>query len=432
MDYEVLLNFIVQDVTPGNSDTTSPGKPALGFDGTNYLLVSCYEDDSSAALFGVLINPKDGFQSFLITELNPVYGCLAGTSVAFDGSNYLVVTPKKASDGSTGIIGFRVSTSGTVLDGPDGFVISQRVSGPTAIAFDGTNYLVVSVRFNSGTLHDIIGAFVDTGGQLLEEFQIFTAPGGQVQPAVAFDGINYFVIWSDTRSGSPIGPDADIFGTRISSGGVVLDPQGIPISTAQGSQYSPELVFDGNNYFAVWTDNRRNPDLSPPALDIYGTRVTTSGNLLDGPSDVGGITISNHPRPQSHPTVSFDGTQYFVAWEMSYFYDAPVGIYGAWVSTDGILLDGPPSAGGVLISQPTCTTCRLVFRFIKIFTNQAMLRLKFFQRYTTGDALISAMPFKMRSLSSSLLDTRICRRKVRAIFENAVSIKFNHEPCLGV
>ena len=74
----------------------------------------------------------------------------------------------------------------------------------------------------------------------------------------------------------------------------------------------------------------------------------------------------------------------------------------------------------------------LVVQFIKIFTNQAMLRSKFFHRYTTGDALISAIPFKIHSLSSSLLDTRICRKKVRAIFENAVSIKFNHEPCLGV
>jgi len=74
----------------------------------------------------------------------------------------------------------------------------------------------------------------------------------------------------------------------------------------------------------------------------------------------------------------------------------------------------------------------LVFRFIKIFTNQVNSRSNFFQRCTTGAALISLIPLRIRSLSSSLLETRIWRKKVRAIFENAVSIKLSHEPCFGV
>ena len=121
------------------------------------------------------------------------------------------------------------------------------------------------------------------------------------------------------------------------------------------------IIFDGNNYFAVWDDDRSDPGAFDPAFDIFGTRITPNGIVLDGPTDTGGIAINSRPGPQQHPVVSFDGTKYIVSWEMSYFYDPPVGIYTARVSTDGILIDGPPEIGGILISQPSSYASRLVW-----------------------------------------------------------------------
>ena len=74
----------------------------------------------------------------------------------------------------------------------------------------------------------------------------------------------------------------------------------------------------------------------------------------------------------------------------------------------------------------------LVVRFIKQATNHVTPRSNLFQRKTTGEALISAMPVAMRCLSSAVEVTRMCRRNVRAIFENAHSIRLSQEPCLGV
>ena len=74
----------------------------------------------------------------------------------------------------------------------------------------------------------------------------------------------------------------------------------------------------------------------------------------------------------------------------------------------------------------------LVVRSIKTNTYQVTPRSNLFQRNTTGAALISAMPFRIRCFRSSFEVTRMCRRKVRAIFEKAHSIKLSHEPCLGV
>ena len=84
-----------------------------------------------------------------------------------------------------------------------------------------------------------------------------------------------------------------------------------------------------------------------------------------------------------------------------------------------------------IIAQ-TCEIIPLVVRPIKNGAYQATPRSNLFQRNTTGDALISAMPFRMRCFRSSLDATRMCRKKVRAILEKAHSIKLSQEPCFGV
>ena len=75
---------------------------------------------------------------------------------------------------------------------------------------------------------------------------------------------------------------------------------------------------------------------------------------------------------------------------------------------------------------------QLVVRSDKTYQAQAMARSNFFQRKTTGAAFSSLIPWRMRVLSSSTEVTRICRRKERAIFEKAHSMRLSHDPCLGV
>ncbi len=196
----------------------------------------------------------------------------------------------------------------------------------SSVAFDGTNYLVVWEDQRNGWL-DIYGARVNQAGDVLDPdgIPISTATDHQSYPAVAFDGTNYLVVWEDERNGYDY---PDIYGTLVSQTGTVLYPDGIPISTAQEPQRGPSVAFDGSNYMVVWNDIRR-----ISTWDIYGARVTPSGVVLD----TEGICISATENNQINPDLVFGMTLYLFCWveiiEIPNGYE--ICIKGATVTRDG-------------------------------------------------------------------------------------------------
>ena len=224
------------------------------------------------------------------------------------GPNYLVVwTDFRA--GGPKVYGARVSPGGTVLD-QDGFAISAPGGSGPAVAFDGTNYLVV--WSNQGSL---VGARVDPGGIVLDPggIPISTRPGEvELYPTLAFDGTNYLVAWlsmtEDTQSEA-------VYGARVSPSGTVLDPAGIEIAVRAGfNETSPSVAFDGTNYLVVWQEI--------PCNRILGRRVSQDG-VPDGD---GSFLISDCSEPRGKnpggrsgsskfdPAVAFDGVNYLVTW----------------------------------------------------------------------------------------------------------------------
>jgi len=366
--------------TNGIAISTAPGYqycPSVAFDGTNYLAV--WDNDSAHNIHGTRITPagvvldSNGFaisaridceesypaavfgettycvvwQGFC-ADLSNIYGTRvspSGTvldtagitvstisywqmnaSVGFDGTNYLVVwqDSRDWSASRYDIYGARVSRSGTVLD-PTGTPISTAVGpqGSPAVSAGNINYLVVWTDCRNSSYDDIYGARVSQAGLVLdpEGIPISTAADWQLAPAVSFDGTNFLAVWQDRR-----GEHWDIYGTRVSQAGIVLDPEGIPISTAAGCQEFPAISFDGTNFLVVWTDGRSSE------YDIYGARVSQTGTVLDP----AGIPISTARGYQWYPAVSFDGTNYFAVWEDWRSYSC---IYGARVSQAGTVFD---------------------------------------------------------------------------------------------
>jgi hypothetical protein len=233
--------------------------PTVAFDGTNFLVVwRTTTWPYGVSLYGARVTPGGTVLDTTPIQISSTYA--VSPVIASDGTNYLV-----AWSGFPGIVATRVSPSGTVLD-PGGIVVSsQYADGPT-IAFDGSNYLVA---WSGGSIK---GARVTPAGQVLDPagIEIATAAQSSSQPAVAFGGANYLVAWADPRFGC-----CSIYGTRVSPGGTVLDPGGVAIATRGNEQLDPAVAFDGTTYFVAWADSR---SFSP---HIYGAHVSQAGRVLE-------------------------------------------------------------------------------------------------------------------------------------------------------
>jgi hypothetical protein len=316
----------------------SQREPAVASDGTNYLVV--WEDNRNGhSIYGARVSP-----SGVRLDVNgiPISPGTASSlhprhpGVASDGTNYLVVWEQADSLSLTtsDIYGARVDTAGNVLD-PEGIAISRAVhidQNEPAVAFGGSSYLVVweDNRSQYG-YNDIYGARVDVSGVVQDTAGIPIAPSdyAHYSPQVAFGGTNYLIVWCAER---PLGDSwiYDVLGTLVNQSGIVLPVSWIPISVGTNNHRHPSAAFDGANYLVVCQDDRGGGE------DIYGIRVTTSGAVVD----TVGIPISAAPDSQVVPQLAFDGTNYLVVWT-----DQRRGendIYGALVSPDGVVF-GPDS-----------------------------------------------------------------------------------------
>lgn len=344
---------IASDVAPGNSDTETPGKLASIAVGQDVLVISCRVQGTPLGLFGTLVDTSG---AVLRTIPISSHGCtFPRPSVAAQGSDLLVVFQRDAQ-----IVATRLTGSPALSVAGETVISIGGSNWAPAVAAGGGGYFVAWASYRD-LGYDIYGTQVLASGQATGEQPVFVHEGEQIEPAIAFDGVNFLVAWRDTPSGSGPADDTDIYATRVSPTGAVLDPAGLPISTAPRFQGNPRLTFDGVNYFAVWSDARRYPSQVQPPLDVFGTRISPAGALLDGTASAAGIPICTASVEAVgvivDPSTTFDGTNFLVTFAVE-GYNPPAGIYLARVSSSGVLLDRPsselgPAIGRTSLGHPT-------------------------------------------------------------------------------
>ena len=299
-----------------------------------------------ADIFGAPVNASGTPVAAPDFEVSTVANTESSPTSAGNGTNFLVVWAdnRNAPVTATDIYGMRLDQAGGLV-GTMPFPICADTSDQAhpAIAAQGGNWLVVwsDWRLSTNATHsDIFGSIVSPAGLVSQQegVPICTAVNDQDLPAAAALGTNFLVVWQDARRTSSSATQIDIYGARVSGNGSLLDAAAFPICRNSGQQTSPAIAANDTQALVVWTGGRSGATVN----QVRFARVAIDGTVLD----TNGIPVCSTSTPQTAPAVVANGQGYFVAWAdwRGIAANAP-DIYGAWVSTNGAV----SPAGGLPI-----------------------------------------------------------------------------------
>lgn len=139
----------------------------------------------------------------------------------------------------------------------------------------------------------IASAAVLTPEMPLAQPAVRRAPGGQSKPAIATNGRDFFVAWTDHRFGG-----ADVFGSRIDADGRVLDSAGIPLLPTGYDDHIADVVWNGSSYIVAYASSY---------VGINVADIMSDGKIL------GGLPIVV-PRWINDVRIAWSGSAYLVTW----------------------------------------------------------------------------------------------------------------------
>ncbi len=220
---------------------THPGRPAIAYSGTDYLVTYDYNmQDLYARTVSVEGVPGSEF------PISTMTGGQSTPQVAWGGVYLVVWRDARRGSSEQDIYGQLVSSDGQLLGseipivagGPDLHMFPQ-------VATNGLRFLV-TWHDNRDGRRDIYGQFVSPSGSLIGgEFLIDTT--SDVGHCLSRNGSNFTVVWSS---------GGDLWGRAVSAEGYVAAP--VQLTNLPNSEYSPVLSDDvlGISRFLAWRDTR--------------------------------------------------------------------------------------------------------------------------------------------------------------------------------
>jgi hypothetical protein len=250
-----------------------------------------------------LLGGPTGSVPALFDQVRPAVACDT------TGSRIHLAVWEDHRSGDADIFATRLDSSGTLLDAVS-FPIavgSPRQASP-AVAFDGENFFVVW-ESHDGIEWSIRGARVTPDGDLLDATSIVIADAVTPleTPAVAFDGAEYMVLWSDSRDGA-----AEIYGTRVSTAGEVITTNVGRIASGTGDLTTPALAYGDGHYLVLWADEFllvSEAGDSTHTADIGGVFLSPSSGIADSV-----LIVAQTEQMEITPDVTFDGSEFLAIW----------------------------------------------------------------------------------------------------------------------
>lgn len=251
--------------------------------------------------------------------------------VAWNGSSYLVVWQAEVASALTytdAIFAARVGPDGSVLDDPPILVEDSIDADETdpAVASDGQDWVVTWSDFDPAAgLLSVEGARITAGGVLVQKTTLGEDSSGFYAPRkarIAFAVDRYLVTWEHFGAS---GEQRNLYGHFFDPG---LAPIGaeFEIAGGPGNQEKAAVSTNGGQFFVAWGGMA---GATPVALD--GTVVVPGGLPFHAGTPAYGWT----------PSAAWDGSAYLVSWEGAT--SQGYSLHTAHIDTAGALLPGSPT-----------------------------------------------------------------------------------------
>jgi len=266
-----------------------------GFDGTNYWVVySPYSNVTSGSVttcYAQRLSPAGGLLDAgarTLVSADAGFASIGSTGLAFGGGKGLLAFSEfNLATNQHELHGVLLNPDGTA--GPAFAIATDDTTHlDPAVAFDGTNFLVAWYQLATAgaTTGSIYAVRISTAGTILDATPLLIAnpPTGATSPAVAFDGTNYLVVWLTGGAPGNGAPVAGVYGARVTTAGALLDgptdPGGFAINTSSTLQLdAPRVAFTGAEYLVAW---QLIGYAQQGSAGVQAARVALDGTLLSG------------------------------------------------------------------------------------------------------------------------------------------------------
>lgn len=276
--------------------STNLRNPAVAWNGALHLVV--WENVAESQLYGRRVGP-DG------VPLDPApLAIMPGNTpdVAALGDVFLVVGSHEDPPEIRQVKATRVRGSdGAKLD-PAPVLIGQNFARYPRVTPFGDRWFVVWQRHptHDNPRSDIRATFVASSGMPSGEFVVAGDPVAvEKRPTVASSGGTALVVWHSS---------GDLFGRRVRADGALLGS--FPITSAPNAQFLQSLVWNGSTYALAYEDYRNFAALDRPVSDLFATRVSRAGVVLDPD----GVAIATDPGPDIEPALAARPDTTLLAW----------------------------------------------------------------------------------------------------------------------
>lgn len=223
--------------------------------------------------------------------------------------------------------GYDVETSVLSNDGdvtaPEVVTLGAPAQTHPDVAGDAGGYLLVA-QSETGTRSQILAWRLDRRGVPIgtRPIVVMTGTGEIEDPAVAWNGTNFLVVWEEANNGTTT---SQVWGKRVSRMGRVLDAS--PIAIVPGND--PAVAASGTDFLVVSSF-----EVIHEIRNIYGARVANDGSVIDSTPFVLGFNFAERP------DVTGTSSGWVAGWERAPTHDSPYSLAEiASLSTSGVLTD---------------------------------------------------------------------------------------------